>query len=328
MNIENIESFVYINHYGSFNKTAEALFLSQPSVTARIQTLERELGCRLFDRIGKQVVLTEEGRKFLPYAQEMLKTLQKGRQHIRRSEKLPQELRIGSTISVSNYLIPELLPRLQERYPGLHVKLSTGGTDEVVRRLLAGEIDLGFIRKVMHPSLKTAAFYEDPIHLYVRADHPFAQEESVSIEELQDRRLVFFECGTLDWLRIHRAFEALDSPPEIAFHVDNSETAKKLVLGGAGIGFLPAVCVRDEVRSGRLLPVRVRELAEFTLQTSLVALRQDDSQVTQHLAEVFGELVREREFALSPLETKIGEERVAEKLVTEKYIRLARAASR
>lgn len=301
MNIENIESFVYINHYGSFNKTAEALFLSQPSVTARIQTLERELGCRLFDRIGKQVVLTEEGRKFLPYAQEMLKTLQKGRQHIRRSEKLPQELRIGSTISMSNYLIPELLPRLHERCPGIHVKLSTGGTDDLVKRLLAGEVDVAFIRKVMHPSLRTAAFYEDPIHLYVRSDHPFASEESVSVEELQERQLVFFECGTLDWLRIHRAFEALESPPEIAFHVDNSETAKKLILRGTGIGFLPAVCAREEVRDGRLTPVRVRELSEFALQTSLVALRQDDSAITRQLSSIFGDLVREGELAASPL---------------------------
>ena len=64
MNIENIEAFVYINHYGSFNKAAEVLFLSQPSVTARIQSLERELGCKLFDRLGKQIVLTDEGRKF------------------------------------------------------------------------------------------------------------------------------------------------------------------------------------------------------------------------------------------------------------------------
>jgi metal-dependent amidase/aminoacylase/carboxypeptidase family protein len=70
MNIENMEAFVYVNHYGSFNKAAEALFLSQPSVTARIQTLERELECKLFDRQSKQTVLTKDGRKFLPYAEQ------------------------------------------------------------------------------------------------------------------------------------------------------------------------------------------------------------------------------------------------------------------
>nr|WP_283657846.1 LysR family transcriptional regulator [Paenibacillus sp. RC343] len=77
MNIENMEAFVYVNHYGSFNKAADALFLSQPSVTARIQTLERELECKLFDRQSKQTILTEDGRKFLPYAEQMLQVLQK-----------------------------------------------------------------------------------------------------------------------------------------------------------------------------------------------------------------------------------------------------------
>lgn len=74
MNIENIEAFVYVNHYGSFNKAAEVLFLSQPSVTARIQTLERELDCKLFDRLGKQIALTEKGKQFLPYAQQIMQT--------------------------------------------------------------------------------------------------------------------------------------------------------------------------------------------------------------------------------------------------------------
>lgn len=87
MNIDNMEAFVYVNHYGSFNKAAEALFLSQPSVTARIQTLERELGCKLFDRQSKQTVLTEDGRKFLPYAEQMLQVLQKGKQKLQQRKK-------------------------------------------------------------------------------------------------------------------------------------------------------------------------------------------------------------------------------------------------
>lgn len=66
MNIENIEAFVYVIHCGSFNKAAEALYLSQPSVTARIQSLERDLDCRLFNRHGKTVQITEEGKNFYP----------------------------------------------------------------------------------------------------------------------------------------------------------------------------------------------------------------------------------------------------------------------
>lgn len=82
MNIENIEAFVYINHYGSFNKAAEVLYISQPTVTARIQSLERELDCRVFDRLGKQISLTDKGKQFLPYAQQILQIYQNGKYQV------------------------------------------------------------------------------------------------------------------------------------------------------------------------------------------------------------------------------------------------------
>ena len=136
MNIENIEAFVYINHYGSFNKAAEVLFLSQPSVTARIQSLERELGCKLFDRLGKQIVLTDEGRKFLPYAQQVLQVIQKGKQKIQQRRSTPDALRLGSTVSVSNYVIPDFLPKIKEAYPEINIKLTTATTDQLIAKLL------------------------------------------------------------------------------------------------------------------------------------------------------------------------------------------------
>ncbi|MNW34573.1 HTH-type transcriptional activator CmpR [compost metagenome] len=288
MNIENIEAFVYIHHYGSFNKAAEILFLSQPSVTARIQTLERELGCKLFNRMGKQIVLTDEGRKFLPYAQQILQVIQKGRHSLQRRQELLETLRLGSTVSVSNYVIPDFLPKIKEAYPEVSIKLTTAPTDQLVNRLLAKEIDLAFVRKVMHPSIRTVAFYEDPIQLYVYEDHPFVKLGQVSLEALHGETLVFFECGSLDWMRIHRAFDALEHPADITYQVDNSETAKKLVLQGAGIAFLPGLSVRKEVHERSLIPIHVPEVAGVSLQISVVTLKEEHSP----FADTFGELLR------------------------------------
>ena len=237
MNIENIEAFVYINHYGSFNKAAEVLFLSQPSVTARIQSLERELGCKLFDRLGKQIVLTEEGRKFLPYAQQVLQVIQKGKQKIQQRRSTPDALRLGSTVSVSNYVIPDFLPKIKEAYPEINIKLTTATTDQLIAKLLGQEIDLAFVRKVMHPAIRTVAFYEDPIQLYVYKGHPFIESGHVSMEAIRNEQLVFFECGSLDWLRIHRAFDSLEHPPNITYHVDNSETATNWLCKGQALPF-------------------------------------------------------------------------------------------
>ncbi|WDM24029.1 LysR family transcriptional regulator [Paenibacillus polymyxa] len=288
MNIENMEAFVYVNHYGSFNKAAEALFLSQPSVTARIQTLERELECKLFDRQSKQTVLTEDGRKFLPYAEQMLQVLQKGKQKLQQRKKAPQQIRIGCTISVSNYIIPEILKQLRARYPEVNYKIVTATTDQLVHKLLNREVDISFVRKVMHPAIRTLAFYEDPISLYVYDGHPFMKTGKASIQDIQRETLVFFECGSLDWMRIHRAFESLEQPPDIAFQVDNVVTAKKLVLEEAGIAFLPDVCVNREVKDQILFRIHVPEVAGVSMQISIIATKEDCA-VTSDFADALTE---------------------------------------
>ncbi|TVX96451.1 LysR family transcriptional regulator [Cohnella terricola] len=286
VNIENIEAFVYVIHWGSFNKAAEALYLSQPSVTARIQTLERELDCKLFDRLGKQVQITEEGKRFLPYAQQLLLTYQKGKLHVNQKRSLPEEIRIGCTVSVSNYMIPELLPRLSLSFPNTHFKFVTGKTDEIVTKVLNKEVDIGFVRGVNHPNLQSVKFYEDPITLYTYADHPFVGAERLTVEEIAVQPLVFFECGALDWLRIHRVFENLDRPPNILIQTDNSEMAKKLVMKKAGISFLPELCVRQETAEGKLVPIRVPETEGISLQTNVISNLGEHS----HLLNVIMEL--------------------------------------
>jgi DNA-binding transcriptional LysR family regulator len=283
MNIENIEAFVYVFHYGSFNKAAEVLFLSQPSVTARIQSLERELDCRLFDRLGKQVQLTEKGRQFLPYAQQLLQIYRKGKQHIQKQRTIPHELRIGCTASVSNYMIPELLPKLKAQYPGLHIKITTAVTDDIVSKVLNRELDIGFVRNVSHPNLQSVKYYEDPIRLYVYAEHPLAGKTEVPVDMIADQPIVFFECGSLDWQRIHRVFQSLNKPPSIEIHTDNAETAKKLVLNKAGICFLPELCVRREVQEQLLRPVNVAEVTGVSLQTNIVSLNGEQSEIVPFL---------------------------------------------
>lgn len=294
MNIENIEAFVYVIHCGSFNKAAEALYLSQPSVTARIKSLEQELDCKLFDRQGKQVQITEDGKRFLPYAQQLLLIYQKGKLHINQKKSLPNELRIGCTVSVSNYMIPDLLPRLKARFPETHYKIVTGTTDEIMGKVLAKETDIGFVRNVNHPSLQSVKFYEDPIRLYVYEGHPFLEKENLTIEMVAGQPLVFFECGSLDWLRIHRIFESHELPPNIQVHTDNSEMAKKLVIRKAGIAFLPELCASQEIAEGKLFPLRLPETEGISLQTNLIAHHGEHTGLLEAITEIGRELAERK----------------------------------
>nr|WP_276355073.1 LysR family transcriptional regulator [Cohnella sp. YIM B05605] len=296
MNLENIEAFVYVMHYGSFNKAAEALYLSQPSVTARIQSLERELDCKLFDRNGKQVRITEEGKRFLPYAQQLMLTYRKGRQLIGSKKAVPDEARIGCTVSVSNYLIPRILPVLSRQFPETTYKFSTGRTEEIADKVLGREVDIGFVRYVDHPNLQSEKFYEDPIRLYVFQGHPFLREKKVTVEAIAEQPLVFFECGALDWLRIHRIFENLNRPPNILIQTDNSEMAKKLIVQKAGIAFLPGLSAEQEVFGKKLFPVAVPEIEGISLQTNLIYRHGEQTPLLDALLQIGRDLRRNGAF--------------------------------
>lgn len=273
MNIANIEAFVYVVHYGNINKASSVLFLSQPSVTARIQALERELNCNLFDRVGKQVLLSEKGKRFLPYAQQLLDVYRKGRQQLRPQAAQAKILKIGCTMSASNYVIANILPEMKRCYNDLIFQLTTGTTDDIVNKLLNNEIDVGFVRNVSHPNILSAKFYIDPIRLYVYAGHPFIGNPEVTVEMIAAQPLVFFECGALDWIEIHQLFEKIDHRPNIQFAVDNSEAAKNLILGKAGIGFLPGISVKKEVQARTLVEIPVPHISATALQTNFITLR-------------------------------------------------------
>nr|WP_204343572.1 LysR family transcriptional regulator [Paenibacillus elgii] len=290
VNIENLEAFVYVIHFNSFNKAADALFLSQPSITARIQSLERELDVKLFDREGRHFSLTDKGKQFLPYAQQVLQTYKKGKQQLRQMNAAPHELRIGCTVSVANYMIPELVPLFKQKYPDLQLKLVTASSELILEKLLNKEVDVGLVRNITHPHVDSVRFYEDPIRLFVYQGHPFTSQDRIALEEIGSEPIVFFECGALDWMKIHRLFDTLDRPPNIELQLDNLETAKKLVLKEMGISFLPELCVRKEVKEGLLWPVDIPSLAGITLRTNLVSLKGEGSALGKMVLELSREI--------------------------------------
>lgn len=100
------------------------------------------------------------------------------------------------------------------------------------------------------------------------------------------RRRWFFECGSLDWMRLHRVFESMEQPPKIEYQVDNLETAKKLVLKKAGICFLPALSVQEEVATGSLIRVDIAETEGISLRTSLISLNGENAEFIETLLEL------------------------------------------
>ncbi|MGG1659982.1 LysR family transcriptional regulator [Brevibacillus sp. NRS-1366] len=290
MHIENLEAFVYVVHFNSFNKAADALFLSQPSISARIQTLERELDVKLFLREGKNFSLTEKGKQFLPYAQQILQSYRKGKQQLRQEQTNLQELKIGCTASVSAYILPELLPLLKKIHPEMQIKLLTAPSETILEKVLQKEIDLGLVRNISHPLVDSVLFYEDPIRLYVHEGHPFIEQPPLSLDEIGGEKLVFFECGSLDWMKLHSLFETLQRPPVIDLNIDNHETAKKCIAKGMGIGFLLDLCARKEVGDNQLVPIGIPSLARLSLRTNIITLKGEGTEIRKRFLGLIGQV--------------------------------------
>ncbi|WP_019394117.1 LysR family transcriptional regulator [Priestia filamentosa] len=256
MNIENIEAFLYVCQLGSFNKAAEALYLTQPSVTARIQSLEREMNIKLFNRAGNKTSLTEKGEYFLPHAQKILQSYQEATYGLQQVF-IPYELVIGSALSISNNVLPNILPAFKSEFKDVRIKLLTGHSKDILRKVINKEVDFGIIRTEAHSQIESIRLYNDPIGLFVPPNHPFLKKEKVTIEDVGEHPLILFDYGSMDWLFIHRLFLSKGITPNIYLEVDNMETAKNLVLQGLGISFLPAHCVQKEIEHNKLFRVEM-----------------------------------------------------------------------
>lgn len=271
MDLGQIEAFVQVSQHKSFSKAAEALFLTQPSVTARIQALERDLGEPLFERNGRGVRPTEMGLTFLPFARRALKALQDGRDAIEGLRNLEiGTLKLGSALTVSTYVLPKILKRYCGTYPGVEVSVHTGRSEQVLQMVLQDEVHCALERTVVHPETVTVPLYEDDLVLVAAPGHHFAQKRSTTIEEVGHESLILFDRGSSYNQLIQGVFRTHGIVPKTLMEMDTIEGTKKMVEEGLGIALLPKVSVEQEIANNRLIPISVANAQMPKRQIALI----------------------------------------------------------
>lgn len=126
------------------------------------------------------------------------------------------------------------------------------------------------VRSVTHYQIESIIFRHDPIGLFAPANHPLLQSEEVTIEEISEQPLIFFDYGSVDWLRIYGLFESKNLKPNVVLEVDGMEAAKNLVINGMGISFLPEHCVKTELENGRLFRVPMKSSGLLDVQIDFI----------------------------------------------------------
>lgn len=263
MELAQLEAFLQVAHHRSFSRAAEALFLTQPSVTARIQSLEREIGERLFERTGRSVSLTDAGHAFIPHAQRALTAVQEGTDAIEAVRHGDiGSIRIGASASIATYVLPGILKHFRESRPRVHVHISTGTSEDIIERLLAGELHVAMVRLTQHPEIESVHLYNDDLSLVVSPDHPFATRGRVTVAEAGREPFLFFERSSSYHSLIYSMFLRVGVVPESVMELDSMETTKHMVEAGIGIAILPVVSIDRESKNGSLVRVEIRDMEQ------------------------------------------------------------------
>jgi DNA-binding transcriptional LysR family regulator len=276
MLLNQIAAFVETAERQSVSRAAEALFISQPALTARLKALETDLGAQLFVRTPRGMRLTDAGSAFLPYAVRALETLTDGRMQVNALERGGAgRLVIGAAPAVSTYVLPPLLKRFSEGYPRVSISVRTGHSEEILDLVLREQVTLGLVRALQHPDILSTPLYEDGLVLVVERGHPFAKKGRIRMKDLADEQLVQFDRTSSYRDLTSALFVTAGVSPAGRMELDNIDAAKKMVEQGFGVALLPQTSVTDELEAGTLAEVEVVDAAP--VRRKIVAITRRDA---------------------------------------------------
>jgi DNA-binding transcriptional LysR family regulator len=292
MQLIHVESFLEVARQGNLSRAADALFVTQPALTARLQQLEGELGAELFLRSRRGMVLTDAGRAFLPYAERALEALSGGRELLLSMQHgTAGELVVGAAPAISTYVLPPVLVQLAARHPQVRLVVRTGHSEEIVEMAVRREIQVGLVRELRHPEIESRPLYDDELVMVAEPGHPFAHLEHFPLARIGEVRLVLFD-RTSSWYDLtNTVFRSAGVAPASVIELDNIDAAKKMVEAGLGVAFLPKTAVAEELAAGRLRPIAL-EGAE-PIRRRIVAIRRLDAGPPSAVVRTFLEILAE-----------------------------------
>ena len=288
MQLAQVEGFLEVARRGNLSRAAEALFITQPALTARLRALEAEIGGALFRRGRRGMALTDAGRTFLPYAELAVRALLDGASAI---ERLPMaaELVIGAAPAISTYVLPDLLVRYEAANPTVRLSVRTGHSEEILEMAVRGDIEVGLVRELHHPALETIVLYDDELILVVEPGHALARRRRARLDQVRDARLIMFDRTSSYYDLTNALFRPAGTMPRGVLEVDHIDAAKQMVLAGLGIALLPTTAVAGELREGTLR--RIELIGTPRIERRIVGVRRLDRERRSAAVDAFWALL-------------------------------------
>ena len=259
-----LRAFSILARTGSFTATAHELHLTQSAISHAIRALEEDLGCRLLDRMGKSVVLTQAGEQLLVHVERILQEMAAARSGLSHLGKWgSSRLRIGASTTACQYVLPSVLREFKESFPHCAISIQPGDTPDSIEALRAHQIDLAVnLEPHKNEPLEFRPLFVDDLQFVVSPLHPWAKSGKVNREEIGRQHYILYGKTSYTFRMIDEYFRAdkivLHSPLELG----NMEAIKELVKLGLGISILAPWTAANELRECSLvaLPLGRRKL--------------------------------------------------------------------
>jgi len=263
MENRNVTTFIRIVEFNSFTKAAESLGYSQAAVTAHIKALEKELGVPLFDRIGKQIYLTQEGRTFLPYARNLLKAEEEAVNSVRAAESVSGELTICSSSSYAMGVIPGILLTFMENYPNVKIVVKVSDyPEDTVTKVARGEID--FLACLDESEISgdfiTFAKRKERLVFVTYPGNPVLKEKPAAIEDVIRSNLIVSDLDIGYCASLNRELRRRNIELKPVMDMSSVGAIVDILLGGYGISFLPEFVVSEYIEKGELVVMDVEDI--------------------------------------------------------------------
>jgi DNA-binding transcriptional LysR family regulator len=278
IDFRHLETFCRVAEVKSFSRAADDLFLTQPTVSGHILSLEKPLSLRLFDRTGREVRLTKAGEVFLRYASKIL-TIRKDLLNALSefSQGIRGELSLGASTIPGEYLLPKLMGDFKKDHPHFSLSLKIADTKEIVQYVLQGNVEFGMIgAKVNHPSLHYEKYEEDEIIVVAPAGHPLAGKKRIDLENLLKEPWIIREEGSGTQMAVDKVLRRKGKSLR-AFNVvtemGSTSSMKEGVKARLGLAFISARATEEELNQGLLSRIAVEGMESISRQIYIVSHR-------------------------------------------------------
>jgi DNA-binding transcriptional LysR family regulator len=257
MDLKQLNSFITICKLQSFTQAADSLGYAQSTITTQIKLLESELGVKLFERIGKSITLTHQGKKLLPYAKQMIK-LSSEIKDVLTNEDIPSGvLTIGAAESLCVLRLPEILKEYRKLYPNVEVSMKLGNCTDFRHFLRDNFIDVAFSlgTRIEANDFITEISFDEPMLLLAAPGHPLLKKKEVLPEDIAKESLILTELGCSYRAVFENILNSYNLKANVVLETGSVQAIKQFTMSGLGITLLPKVAVDEELSQGRLVPL-------------------------------------------------------------------------